>query len=616
MDKQKVLKKYFGYSQFRQGQETLIDGILSGRDVLGILPTGGGKSLCYQLPALMLPGITLVISPLISLMKDQVAALKEAGIPAAYINSSLSLTQMRTVYQRMEQGAYRILYVAPERLQDPNFVALLHELNVALFAVDEAHCISQWGQDFRPSYLMLTEILAKLPHRPVVAAFTATATELVQQDIVTLLGLKNCIRVVTGFDRPNLFFGVQRPSNKKDGLLELIRERQGRSGIVYCSTRKDVEAVCQTLIDQGYSATRYHAGLDPEERKENQEAFQYDRKQIMVATNAFGMGIDKSNVSFVIHYNMPKDLESYYQEAGRAGRDGSPADCILLYSSNDVRTARFLIQNSEENERISPEDRERIRQQDLRRLEAMVNYCKTTHCLRGAILDYFGQEHPARCENCSTCLAEYVEMDITIPAQMILSCILRVKKHLGYYVGITLIVHTLYGSQGQREKELRLDKLSTYGLMHDKKRTGIRTYIDLLIRADYLWVNPAHQTLEPTEKARAVLYGGEKVLVTVPAEEEKKQKAPKPKKSSAAHPMEVEMENEALLSALRKERTRLAQLENVPAYIVFSNATLADMANKCPTTLDELMDVSGVGNVKAEKYGKQFLRVIKSYLEG
>ena len=399
MDSSAVLRKYFGHTAFRPGQERLVTGILSGRDALGIMPTGGGKSICYQVPALLLPGLTLVISPLISLMKDQVAALTAAGVDAAFLNSSQDLEESRAVWSALRRRALRLLYVAPERLENPRFLELVSSLDIPLVAVDEAHCISQWGQDFRPSYLKIADFVAGLPCRPVLAAFTATATAKVQEDIVGQLSLQDPVRVVTGFDRPNLFFDVRRPKNKLTSLMALLSERRGRSGIVYCATRSSVERVCQGLLDFGIPATRYHAGLSEEERRRNQDDFRFDRRTVMVATNAFGMGIDKSNVSFVIHYNMPKNLESYYQEAGRAGRDGEPADCILLYGAGDVVTAKLLMENSSQNE----EKRELLQQRDLDRLDVMVGYCKTTDCLRGCLLDYFGQPHSETCGNCGNC---------------------------------------------------------------------------------------------------------------------------------------------------------------------------------------------------------------------
>ena len=418
MSKHQILERFYGYTAFRPGQEALIDGVLSGRDVFGIMPTGGGKSICYQVPSLMLPGITLVVSPLISLMRDQVMALKGMGIPAAYINSTLSGQQMQLVYRNLLAGLYKIVYIAPERLDYAGFSGVVSKLQVSFVAVDEAHCISQWGQDFRPSYLRIVNFIASLPVRPVVGAFTATATPQVREDIERILQLRDPVRAVTGFDRPNLFFDVLHPQRKEQELLKLLATRRQKSGIVYCATRKKVEEVCQTLRDKGYPATRYHAGLEEAERTQNQEDFIHDRAPIMVATNAFGMGIDKSNVSFVIHYNMPKCMEAYYQEAGRAGRDGTDADCILLYSGADIQTAKFFINSDSENEELDEAQRERIRQQDLKRLDAMVAYCKTGQCLRGYILEYFGQDHPQACGNCGICSAQFETRDITKEAQI------------------------------------------------------------------------------------------------------------------------------------------------------------------------------------------------------
>ena len=604
MDKQEALRHYFGHSAFRPGQERLIDAVLDGRDVLGVMPTGGGKSLCYQVPALLLPGVTLVVSPLISLMKDQVAALQAAGAPAACLNSALSLEQLRTVYSRARQGAYKLLYVAPERLEGEGFDRLVRELEVPLVAVDEAHCISQWGQDFRPSYLRISAFLEGLPRRPAVAAFTATATGPVQQDIVQLLALRDPVREVTGFDRPNLFFDVQHPRSKLAALLKLVEERPGRSGIVYCATRSGVEKVCQALEARGVSATRYHAGLEPEERQRNQDDFQFDRKAVMVATNAFGMGIDKSNVSYVVHYNMPKSLEAYYQEAGRAGRDGEAADCILLYSAGDIATARFLIENGG-NEELTPEAREAVRRHDYQRLSAMTGYCRTTACLRGRILDYFGQSHDASCGSCGNCRGEFASEDITVSAQMILSCVVRVREKLGYYVGKTLIVQVLRGSRDQRVRDLGLDKLSTFGLMAQLSAGRVRELMEYLELEGFLRTNPAHSTLDPAGKARSLLFEGERLSMPLRKDRVREKK---PASKGTALP---EAGEERLLAALRTLRARLAQAEGVPAYIVFSNAALADMARRAPRTMEAFLEVSGVGRVKAAKYGEAFLRVIQ-----
>ena len=606
MNKQELLRRVFGYSDFRPGQEALIDGVLSGQDVFGIMPTGGGKSMCYQIPALMLPGITLVVSPLISLMRDQVLALRAAGVPAAYINSSLTSAQAKQLYRNLAQGQYKIIYVAPERLDGEGFGEIIFGLRLSFLAVDEAHCISQWGQDFRPSYLRIIQFIQRLPRRPVVGAFTATATDQVRQDVERLLGLRNPVRMVTGFDRPNLYFEVSHPELKDRELKRLLAARQDKSGIIYCSTRRKVESVCEMLKDLGYAATRYHAGLEEEERAANQEDFLYDRKTIMVATNAFGMGIDKSNVSFVIHYNMPKSMEAYYQEAGRAGRDGAPAECFLLYSAGDVQTARFLIENGTDNEEMDPQQKALVRQQDLKRLDAMVGYCKATACLRGYILEYFGQNHPEACGNCGNCREGLEEVDITRESQMILSCVKRARDALGYYVGQDLISRSLRGSRDKRVLELGLQNLTTYGLMKDKGRSQIRAIIGALEGEGYLRTDLEHQSLCLTEKAGAVLYRGKKVTMLQEKEEEKPARGI-PKAMAAA--------DGDLFDCLKELRMTLAKEAGVPAYVVFSNATLEDMAKKKPRNLSEFKRVSGVGELKAQWYGKQFLERIRQFQE-
>ena len=608
MDKYSVLRQYFGHMSFRSGQEQMVDSILAGQDVLGIMPTGGGKSLCYQVPALLLPGLTLVISPLISLMKDQVSALTSAGVPAAFLNSSQSEEEAREVWQGIQRRTYRMVYVAPERLENQRFFEMIIDREISLIAVDEAHCVSQWGQDFRPSYLKIAEFVTNLPLRPVLAAFTATATALVQQDIVERLALCQPVRVVTGFDRPNLYFEVQKPRQKLATLSALIGARSGRSGIVYCATRAAVEQVCASLQGQGILATRYHAGLSEEERRQNQDDFQFDRCTVMVATNAFGMGIDKSNVSFVIHYNMPKNLESYYQEAGRAGRDGEPAECILLYANGDITTAKFLIDNSIEGSELSPQEQRALRQRELKRLDAMVEYCKTTQCLRGRILEYFGQAHPENCGNCGNCHSVFTEVDITVQAQMILSCVKRVKDQLGYSVGAGLIIKVLRGSRGERIHALRLDSLPTYGLMKAESTEQLRAYLDCLAKNGYVFTDPEYATLRLSQKAGRVLFQGETVSMPV--------KLSAPETPAARSVPSAPIEEGGLLAVLKAERNRLAREEGVPAYIIFSNATLADMAAKCPRTPEAFLEVSGVGKVKAARYGQAFLDTITSYLSG
>ena len=605
MAKREVLRQYFGHSSFRPGQEALIDGILAGRDALGIMPTGGGKSLCYQVPALLLPGLTLVVSPLISLMKDQVAALNGVGIPAAFLNSALDAQAFQAVCREIRQGMHKLIYVAPERLLQEGFLALMQEQKIAQVAVDEAHCISQWGQDFRPSYRKITEFVARLPRRPVLSAFTATATAEVQADILTQLELRDPVKVVTGFNRPNLYFAVQQPKRKQPVLTALVEARRDRSGIVYCATRSGVEKICDLLCQRGIPATRYHAGLSEEERQRNQDDFQFDRKTVMVATNAFGMGIDKSNVSFVIHYNMPKSLEAYYQEAGRAGRDGEAAECILLYGPGDVATAQFFLQQAGENEDLSPEERAEVQARDARRLEAMVNYCKTTHCLRGHLLDYFGQAHDPTCGNCGNCRSQFVQVDITRQAQMILSCVKRVQGKLGYYVGADLLSKVLRGSRSQRVLTLGLDGLTTYGLLRDTSEALTRRYLEALEEAGYLVTEPVHKTLRPTPQAGEVLFWGSKVFLTQRAAPAVFRPREEGLERSGQQP-----EDQELMAALKATRLQLARQEEVPLYVIFSNATLADMARRRPQTMEEFLSVSGVGEVKARKYGAAFLAVL------
>ena len=603
--KESVLQRVFGYSAFRGGQEALIDAQLRGRDAFGIMPTGGGKSLCYQIPALLLEGVTLVISPLISLMRDQVMALKNAGVAAAYINSSLTPAQIRLVYRNIRSGMYKIIYVAPERLLTDGFLEAIQTRKVSLVTVDEAHCISQWGQDFRPSYLKIVDFLNILTPRPVVSAFTATATETVRQDIAQILQLRDPLRVVTGFDRPNLRFEVQRPKQKLPALIDLVQQRRDKAGIVYCATRKAVEEVCENLQLNGIAATRYHAGLPDEERRDNQEDFLYDRKTVMVATNAFGMGIDKSNVSYVIHYNMPQSLESYYQEAGRAGRDGAEAECILLYAPGDVQTAKYLIQHPALSGELSQEELEQKQRQDLERLDVMVNYCKTQSCLRGYILDYFGQEHESFCGNCSNCSTETEERDITDQARMILSCVQRMSAKLGYSLGLTSVVRTLLGSRDKRLLQLGLDKLGSYGMLRKLGKDDLRAMAENLESQGYLETDPVHGGVGLTQKAQGVLFEGKTVSMRLP-------------KAEASAPVSSPVGGEQspdLLAILKRLRWKIAMQESVPAYIIFSNATLEDMARKAPTTLEAFAKVNGVGSVKVKRFGEVFVDAIADYLQ-
>ena len=612
MDKQTILQEHFGFRSFRDGQEALIDAILAGRDAFGVMPTGSGKSLCYQIPALLLEGLTLVVSPLISLMKDQVAALKEAGIPAAFLNSSLTAAQQREVLRRAELGAYRLIYVAPERLLTDSFLAFAAMQRISLLAVDEAHCVSQWGQDFRPNYLDVPAFVRRLPRRPVLAAFTATATAEVGEDIVRLLELREPLHIVTGFDRPNLFFDVRRERDKLTWLKEYLEARRDKSGIVYCATRKTVEQVCEALRAAGFAATRYHAGLEDAERRENQDDFAFDRATIMVATNAFGMGIDKSNVSFVIHYNMPKNLESYYQEAGRAGRDGAPADCILLYSAGDVMTAKYLIEKGNDREQLDEALQVQLLIRDTQRLRQMENYCRTTGCFRAALLDYFGEPHAPGCGNCGNCIqreeepsGETVEEDITLAAKKILSCVRRVKRKNGVGLGETMLVLVLAGSKDKTLLAREYDLLPTYGIMRDTKRPLLHEYVRELVKQGYLLRVPGdYEVLRTAEKANRVLFENEAVLWRHAVSEQATQAKRTGTPGTAG---------QSLFDRLRALRAELARQARVPVYVIFHDATLLNIASAEPASEAELPAISGVGEQKAKKYGQAVLAVIAEW---
>ena len=607
---QEILKQYFGYDSFRPGQDELVQAILSGRDTLGIMPTGAGKSICYQVPALALPGLTLVVSPLISLMKDQVGALNEAGVPAACINSAMSFEEMRDALYFAGRGQYKLLYVAPERLTAPFFLDFARRVPISMVTVDEAHCISQWGQDFRPSYLKILDFLAALPQRPLVSAFTATATAEVRDDIIRALGLEEPFVITTGFDRPNLYFAVEKPSSKPSALLAHLMQRRDKSGIVYCSTRKTVEEVCDMLLSRGLPATRYHAGLDPEERLANQDDFLYDRKTVMVATNAFGMGIDKSNVSFVIHYNMPKNMESYYQEAGRAGRDGEAADCILLYNGQDVRTAEFLIEHSHENEDESMDEKTRrqLIERDMERLKQMTFYATTTDCLRRYILNYFGEKAPVCCGHCGNCDTNFEEVDATMDARKILSCVYRLDERRLHF-GKTVVAAVLTGSKSEQINRFHLDTLSTYNIMHEQTAVRVRQLIDVLLERGLLTADPErYNALFLTQTGNALMRGRGELRIKLPREKKPETAARRTEELAA----DVD---EKLFEKLRALRTKVAQRAGVPPYVVFSNATLADMAARQPKSEYELLGVRGVGEAKARRYGAEFVDCIRAYLE-
>ena len=602
-NKYSILKDIFGHERFRPGQEEIVDALTAGRDVLAVMPTGGGKSVCYQIPALLRPGVTLVISPLISLMKDQVSSLVQNGVRAAYLNSTLTAGQYGKALANMKNGVYKIVYVAPERLSTDGFLEAVSALDISLVAVDEAHCVSGWGQDFRPAYLGIREFVENLPKRPPVGAFTATATERVREDIADLLGLSDPLRVLTGFDRPNLYFEVipVQKSEKNDALLKLIRERyRGLCGIVYCGTRNTADTVADLLNTRGIPARAYHAGMSDEERHAAQEDFIYDRCLVMAATNAFGMGIDKSNVSFVIHYNMPKDVESYYQEAGRAGRDGEPADCVLLASKSDIVLNRFLIENGEPNPDLTAEEQERQKRLEYDRLDRMADYCATPLCLRSYLLRYFGEEAPENCGNCSNCQGDFTVRDVTEDAQKILSCIART----GSRYGASTISAILRASSSETVDRFGLDSLSTYGIMKGASEQYIREIIAVL-RADGSVAydeDSVYRIPHVTAGARDILLGKRKVFMKAAPEPEKKKKKIVRRTADAA--------DSTLLGHLKAERARLAKEMHVPPYVVFPDSALTDMCLRMPRDLDEFLEVSGVGKTKAAKYGAQFLAVI------
>lgn len=596
--KYRVLKETFGYDHFRPGQEVLIDRILSGCDVLGVMPTGAGKSICYQLPAILLSGITLVISPLISLMHDQVLSLQQYGIAAAYLNSTLSLPQYQHTIQQVRHGRIRLLYVAPERLEQPSFLELLHTLPLALICVDEAHCISQWGHDFRPSYLRIASVIASLPHRPVLAAFTATATRRVREDILRSLGLYQPTCIVNSFDRPNLFFEVRHPQDKMHALIHFLHMQMGKSGIIYCSTRKNVQTVTQCLRAQGFRAIHYHAGLPQEERRRAQHAFSCDEIPIIVATNAFGMGINKSNVSFVVHYNMPRDMESYYQEAGRAGRDGLPAHCLLLYHPSDVSTHRFLINQPPESDDMDPALWQQLRTKNHQRLEQMVAYCYTTDCLRGYILRYFDESAPDCCQNCGNCAAGSIERDITTEAQKILSCIYRMKQHYNE----ALVFSVLRGEQTARIMQLGFHQLSTYGIMNSYSVSELSSITAYLRQRGYL-ITAADSTLRLTQKAKEILLERKPIHMPVRIND-----------SDIAHFREASQSADPeLFRCLQALRTKIARKKSVPGFVILSNTVLEAMCLHRPHSLEELRAIPGINSAKLSAYGAVFLEEIRKY---
>lgn len=592
-----ILKKYFGYESFREGQQELIDNILKHRDVLGIMPTGAGKSICYQVPAVMLEGITLVISPLISLMKNQVGTLNQAGIRAAYLNSSLSYAQYRKALSLARGYTYKIIYVAPERLMSEEFLSFAKEMKISMVCVDEAHCVSQWGQDFRPHYLQIREFLQEMPQRPIISAFTATATTQVREDILQLLDMNDPYTITTGFDRKNLYFAVEKPKDKYQALLQYVKNNTEYAGIVYCLSRKTVEEVCERLCSDGFAATRYHAGLSDEERMRNQDDFIYDRKPIMVATNAFGMGIDKSNVRFVVHFNMPKNMESYYQEAGRAGRDGEAADCILLYSGKDVRLNQFLIEQGSGHEDMDEDTRMELLQKEKDRLKSMTFYCTIPGCLRHYMLKYFGEEREGYCGNCSNCLTQYEERDITQDAACLVECI----RHSGERFGKTMIVDIVRGSANAKIKSYHLDRNPSYGRLKDSSRSYL---YEVLQHLQFQGI------LKQSEDGYSVLTIHQEKLLQ--EKEPLMMKVVKEKQTRTALPQAAAKDSQ-LFELLRICRSQLARKAHVPPYMIFSDKTLHDMCAKLPQSKEEMLKVSGVGEVKYEKYGNAFLDILVSY---
>ena len=598
MDLQNILKTYFGYDEFRNGQDKLIESIIEGRDALGIMPTGGGKSICYQLPAIALDGITIVISPLISLMKDQVDSLNELGINAAFINSTLDNGEFLQILEGIRGNSYKIVYVAPERLNTDSFINLVKDISISLVAVDEAHCISQWGHDFRPSYLEIPRVINSLKQRPAVAAFTATATKEIIKEIKRLIGLRNPIEVTTGFDRPNLYYQVLKVSNKSKFLIEYLNDNfKTESGIVYCATRKSVESLVKILNDKGFSAVGYHGGMNSEERQNNQDEFILGNKRLIVATNAFGMGIDKPDVRFVIHYNMPKNMEAYYQEAGRAGRDGEKSDCILLYSASDIVKQKLMIQNDD----IDPKRQEML----YKNLQYLVNYCNTNDCLRNQILNYFDEDSANdKCRNCSNCIDSSEMVDITLEAQKILSCIYRVSQRYG----ANMVIQVLRGSKNKKVLEARLDNVSTYGIMKEYSDSAISEIIMTLVSSGYIHMtHDKYPVLKLTSKSADVLSGKTKLHHKKHLLQKKDEKE-KASKSIKGGNIDFDIE---LFEKLKQYRYKIAQEKGLPPYVIFHDIALKEMAAYLPVNKESFLEIKGVGEKKYENYGEGFIDIIR-----
>lgn len=600
-----ALKAVFGYDSFRQGQESVINAVLDGRDILAVMPTGAGKSLCYQVPAMLLSGITLVISPLISLMQDQVKALNEAGVDAAFINSSLSEKEMHDTFKNASKGQYKIIYVAPERLMSEGFVRLAKGVEISMITVDEAHCISQWGQDFRPSYMDIAEFVNVLDKRPIISAFTATATQNVREDIICSLGLTNPYFLVTGFDRENLFFQVDKPQSKDRFILDYLDRHKGESGIIYCATRKNVDSLYTLLKKRNISVAKYHAGMSIEERKQMQDDFVFDYTSIVIATNAFGMGIDKSNVRFVIHYNMPSSMENYYQEAGRAGRDGLNSECILLFSPQDIIINRFLLEHKDFSE-IDPTDAMTIRERDIKRLQIMEGYCYTTECLRNYILKYFGEDPKKPCDDCGNCMRKFETLDMTDEAKKIINCIYESR---GRY-GKNIIMDTVLGAKTARLEEIGASEYKSYGVLESSNKTLLRRLIEELLLEGYIQTGE-YQVLKLGDISKLKLKDT-KVLVKITDEDKVTNRKLKPKKNIKGMDS-LTSSGFKLFDKLKELRLEIAREEKMPPYIVFNDKTLIDMCAKMPTTKSDMLNVSGVGENKYGKYGERFIAVIKEH---
>lgn len=580
-----ILKQYYGYSSFRDGQEEIIREILNGNDVLTIMPTGGGKSICYQVPALILDGITLVISPLISLMKDQVDNINNLGINSAYINSSLSNVEINNILDEAARNEIKILYVAPERLESQAFLELISSINISMVAIDEAHCVSQWGHDFRSSYRRISRVISILRNRPIVTAFTATATSEVREDIIKLLELNNPKVFISGFDRKNIKITIEKGVNKKNYILDYINNNRNESGIIYASTRKEVDSLYELLTSKGLQVEKYHAGLSDEYRKEAQESFIYDKCNIIIATNAFGMGIDKSNVRYVIHYNMPKNIEGYYQEIGRAGRDGEESECIMLFSPGDVQTQKYIIETATENSMR--------KENELSKLQTMINLVYTQDCYRKFILNYFGEAYDDKCNNCSNCEAPGELVDKSVDAQKVISCVYRMNQRFG----IGMVVDVLRGSKNKKVYELRFDELSTYGIVKNYTKDTLTEFINMLISHGFLNYKGEYPVLTLNQLSMEIVKGERKVFV-------KEQVVKK-----------IKIEENELFTILKELRMDISREEKIPPYMIFGDATLKELSNRMPITEEQFLDISGVGNSKLNKYGEKFMSKIKEYIE-